>query len=142
MADDLFKRRLSLTEICVCAFIAFLLAALLLPAVNVQRVPARRTHCMNNLRQLALANVSKATSGRGVFVGYLESLPLTGAPANATERPDAPREIVVAWPAKLLPELDDMTTYEQLISNDDYRAFDLRLASFERYIPLSKRSAN
>lgn len=122
MDDDLFTRRLSLTEISICAFILFLLTAILVPAAYVQRVPARRTQCMNNLRQLALANVSKATSGRGVFTGYLEPLLTTGAPPNATESPDAPREIIVAWPTKLLPHLDDMTTYEQLTGNDDYRA--------------------
>jgi hypothetical protein len=123
MSDEI-RRRFSMVDALVVGVVLFLLAALLFPAVNVGRVPARRTQCMNNIRSLALANVVNATRGaNGAFGGYLEALPIAGATMTpeATEPPDSRREIIVAWPTKLLPALDEMTLYEQLLGNDDYR---------------------
>jgi hypothetical protein len=79
---------------------------------------------MNNIRQLALANLMNATRGANeAFGGYLEVLAIAGATATSgsTEQSDSRREFIVAWPTKLLPSLDEMTLYEQILSNDDYR---------------------
>jgi hypothetical protein len=123
MSDEI-RRRFSMADAMVLGVVLLLLAALLLPLVVAKRVPARITQCKNNIRQITLAHLANASRGANdAFGGYLETLPLAGAPATpgSTESLRDRREIIVAWPTKLLPALDEMTVYEQLLRNDDYR---------------------
>src|SRR6476646_11981096 len=49
------SRGMSLVELLVVIAIIGMLIALLLPALGAARESSRRTHCLNNLRQMALA---------------------------------------------------------------------------------------
>ncbi|WP_428307592.1 DUF1559 domain-containing protein [Lacipirellula sp.] len=114
----------TLTELAVVGFVFFLLAALLFPATT-GRIRSRTDACRNNLRQLAMSNVSVATRrSQGAFGGYLSSQRL---PADALATDEDPttstRELMVAWPATLLPSLDEATLHEQFLSGD--HSFDV-----------------
>jgi competence protein ComGC len=49
------RRGLTLVQLLVVIAVIGILVALLLPAVQAARESARRTHCTNNLKQLAVA---------------------------------------------------------------------------------------
>ncbi len=69
------RRAFTLIELLVVLLLVGLLIALLLPAVQAYREAARRTQCMNNLRQIGLA-IENYSSVFGVYPpGWIESGP-------------------------------------------------------------------
>src|SRR5437870_6822317 len=58
----------TLVELLVVIAIIGILVALLLPAIQAAREAARRTHCMNNVKQIMLS-MHNHVSARGVFPG-------------------------------------------------------------------------
>ncbi len=83
------RRGFTLIELLVVMAIIALLAAMLLPAIQRARESARRTQCINNLKQISLAAHNYANSFRCFPSGWLEALPLdedgepTDGPQNA-----------------------------------------------------------
>lgn len=73
----------TIVELLVVIAILGVLAALLLPAVNLAREAGRRTQCANNLRQVALAIIQfEASNGRFPPAAKTWPHPAGGHPAN------------------------------------------------------------
>jgi len=83
---------LTLVEVLVVIGITGLLLALLFPAVNAAREASRRTDCVNNLRQLALALHSFHDTNHR-FPGYINEV---GGGANR----------MASWPIMLFPYIE------------------------------------
>ena len=94
------RRAITLTELLVVIGIIALLAGLLLPAVLGAREVARRATCSNNL-----AHIGKAIQ--------------TYEAANGHFPPGAYGATAYSWIAMILPQLDQLATYEKLVGFRD-----------------------
>jgi prepilin-type N-terminal cleavage/methylation domain-containing protein/prepilin-type processing-associated H-X9-DG protein len=74
------RQGVSLIELVVVMGIIVLLASLLLPGVRTVRDAARSVVCMNNLRQLGIANVAYAADHRGMAVPIFTAFPIASRP--------------------------------------------------------------
>ena len=95
-------------ELIACFAIIGLLVALLLPAVRNARGPARRTQCMNNLKNVGLAMQAYSTTKRG------ELPPLTGGFDIHNPRPMKQLTREAPWSVTILPYLEQATLYDRL----------------------------
>lgn len=99
----------TLVEMLVVIAIIGILVGLLLPAVQAARESARRTSCLNKMKQVALAAVSFETS-KGRFPGYQELLlPQPAASITATSPFNKP----ASWTVMILPQLERSDLWER-----------------------------
>ena len=116
----------TLVELLVVIAIIGILVALLLPAIQAVRESARRTQCMNNLRQIGVACLN--------FESAYKNFPTAG---GAVEQFIDPNEQVKAsygyegasWMYQILPYLEEQSLY------------DLREATAVRMPALSTRAS-
>lgn len=99
------RRGFSLIELLVVFTIIGLLMSLLLPALQKARESARRTHCKNNLRQMAVAIYNYENTHRTLPPGYLHQ---SGPQGNASG---------FGWGAMLLPYIDQVALYSRMNFN-------------------------
>lgn len=93
------RRGFTLIELLVSMTIIAILVALTVPAVQQSREAARRSHCQNNLKQIALATIQFHDT-RGCFPpGRIMSRP--GDPPELTCGRDTP-----SWLVRILPYLE------------------------------------
>jgi prepilin-type N-terminal cleavage/methylation domain-containing protein len=110
----------TLIELLVVITIIGMLAALILPAVNMAREAARRATCINNQKQLALA-VNNFASAQGAFPGFRQKM-FSGNDATS---------VYGSWVAVLLANMEQMQLYERFASGSINNSTDnrIRLAS-------------
>jgi type II secretory pathway pseudopilin PulG len=98
------RHGISLVELLVVVAVIAALAALLLPAAQAAREAARRTACMNNLRNVGCALHGHLLARRRFPIGCLEWRP-AGRPGKAR---------CLAWSAAILPWLEQQPLYSQI----------------------------
>ncbi len=97
----------TLIELLVVIAIIALLVALLLPAVQAAREAARRSQCINNLKQIGLAMANYESSAAVLPPGYVAQVSPTGDDAGPGW----------GWAAMLLPQLEQSPTFASLNFN-------------------------
>ncbi|MEI6239929.1 MAG: DUF1559 domain-containing protein [Planctomycetia bacterium] len=116
------RHGMTLVELLVVIAIIGLLVALLLPAVQSARESARRSHCANNLKQLALAVHGYESSkgrlppaGRATMPDYVGSWPggRCVMDSSAPEWVSWPASVVnrAPWTVIILPYIEDLARY-------------------------------
>ncbi len=96
------RRGFTLVELLVVIAIIGTLVSLLLPAVQAAREAARRTTCLNNLKQVGTASMNYET-GRRRYPGF----------RNIIQRGTG--GIEAGWVVEYLPELDQQAVYDTWI---------------------------
>ena len=94
----------TLVELLVVLFIIGLLGAMLLPAIQAARESARRTQCINNLRQIGVALHKYHDANHYFPPGGIEWRPFRSTKG----------ERQLAWSAFLLPQLGEQILYHSL----------------------------
>ncbi len=99
------QRGFTLVELLVVIAIIGILVGILLPAVQMVRESARRTQCLNNLKQLGLAVQN--------YEGAHNQIP-----------PSRPADRFLTWPVLLMPFLEANNLYQQFDLQAQYSAQD------------------
>ncbi len=110
MQFGLRRRGFTLVELLVVIAIIGVLVALLLPAVQAAREAARRTECVNNVKQIGLAMHNYHDTFKTLPVGSF--ILREDWPANGTN-----------WRALILPFIEAGTIYDRLVFTNQAPSF-------------------
>ena len=125
------RRGFTLIELLVVISIIATLASLILPAVQNARETARKTECMNNMKNLALGVQAYASSQRG-SVPYLVTS--NAAPSDFIINYGTPAGLPgtgvgASWAVQLLPYMEQSTIYNRLQTSSNASATDVTTTS-------------
>jgi len=98
------RRGFTLIELLVVIAIIGVLVGLLLPAVQAARESARRTSCVNNLKQIGIALLNYENSRKCLPPGYLSQFDSNGTDMGPGW----------GWAAMILPQLESNAVYQAL----------------------------
>jgi prepilin-type N-terminal cleavage/methylation domain-containing protein/prepilin-type processing-associated H-X9-DG protein len=104
VASSRVSRAFTLIELFVVLAVIGVLVALLLPAVQAAREAARRTQCVNNLRQIGLALHNYESTQQVLPSGYVSSFDATGTDLGPGW----------GWAAMMLPQIEQTTAYSAI----------------------------
>ena len=104
-------RGFTLVELLVVIAIIGVLVALLLPAVQSAREAARRTQCINQVRQLSLGSLNYENQ-HGTYPAGLDQSLFRGGVAQVQTDPDSSM-VVTNWCIEILPFIEQQTLYDQ-----------------------------
>jgi prepilin-type N-terminal cleavage/methylation domain-containing protein len=113
------RRAFTLVELLVVIAIIGVLVALLLPAVQAAREAARRTQCLNQVKQIMLSMHNHVSAKRAFPSGgiaplvSIEHFLTDSSPTNPTPSgaPLGPDKQGLGWGFQILPYLEGQTTY-------------------------------
>lgn len=100
------RRGFTLIELLVVISIIATLVSLIAPAVQSARNSARRTQCLNNIRNIGLAVQNFASANQAQLPTLISTVPATNQNATAVTTDDTQGTLIVNWPASLLGFLD------------------------------------
>ena len=95
----------TLVELMVVIAIVAILVGLLLPAVQVARESARRSHCLNNVRQIAIAMTGYDSANEALPGWRNRWTALSGAYSGTTA-------IATSWTVPILPNLGNKEAFD------------------------------
>jgi prepilin-type N-terminal cleavage/methylation domain-containing protein len=116
--DYLSRRGFTLVELLVVIAIIGILVALLLPAIQAARESARRTQCVNQLRQMIVAMHNLENSHKVFPSGGIKPWPLIEDYSQGG-KPFGPEKQGLSWAFQILPYLEEgavhgLATTEQI----------------------------
>lgn len=111
------RRGFTLIELLVVISIIAVLMSLILPAVQNAREAARRTQCLNNIRNVTLAALNFATSNRGQLPA-LSYYPVAVVDTSGTEGTIRGR----GWAVEMLPFMDQQGTFDRWNKDAEFDA--------------------
>ncbi len=103
----LHRRGFTLIELLVVISIIGVLIALLLPAVQAAREAARRTQCVNNLKQIGVALHTYESASRSFPPGYVSNFDASGNDTGPGW----------GWAAMLLPQIEQKPLFDAVNFN-------------------------
>ncbi len=107
------RQGFTLIELLVVISIIAVLMALILPAIQSARAAARRTECLNHMKNVSLAVLANATKHKDQIPAYGHFIPVVPSGVSNPSPSQLGCAPVINWVVECLPELDRSDLYER-----------------------------